>query len=102
MKIQYDATDEAKQLIYEVLNGDELDSYRLQLTAYVAAGRPLGRSHILIKRKPDPVWIDVLVSEKLQTIFPLMFHFNRKGEPTERYRRELEEYIQQIKNKEDP
>jgi hypothetical protein len=99
-EIQYEATEESKRLFNEILNGEEMDAYRLQLGTYVRSGKPLGKSHIIIKRKPHNVWIDVYVSEKLRTIYPLMFHFNRKGEPTDAYRQDLEEYIGQIKAEE--
>jgi hypothetical protein len=88
-------------LLFEVLNGEELDCYRLQLKTYVVSGRPLGKSHVIVKRKPHNIWVDVYVSGPLETVFPLMHHFNRKGEPTEAYKKQLEEYLEQIQGQEE-
>ena len=44
-EIQYEATEEAKRLLLEVLNGEEIDTYRLQLGTYLRSGRPLGIRH---------------------------------------------------------
>lgn len=69
-EIQYEATEESKKLLLEVLNGEEVDAYRLQLGTYVQSGRPLGKSHIILKRKPHNIWVDVYFSEKMRTIYP--------------------------------
>ncbi len=99
-EIQYEATEEASKLFFEVLNGEELDCYRLQLQTYVVSGRPLGKSHVIVKKRPHNIWIDVYVSETLKAVFPLMFHFGRKGEPSEEYKRQLQEYLEQIQAQE--
>ena len=95
-QIWYEATKEAVKLFDEVLSGREVESYRLQLNTYQRHGRPLGRSHIIIKRVPHHVWVDVYVSEKRKSIYPLMYHFVRKGEPTENYERELNAILEEL------
>ena len=95
-EIFYEATEEAVRLFEEVLSGRELEIYRLQLNTYQRHGRPLGRSHIIIKSSPHHVWVDVYVSEKLNGIYPLKYHFVRKGEPTEDYERELNAIVAEL------
>jgi len=100
LKIQYDATEESRRLMDSVLSGPEASAYAVQLSSYVRHGRPLGKSCVVIQRSPHNIWIDIYVSADLGLIFPLMFHFVRKGEPTELYLQRLREYIEQIEEQE--
>ena len=94
------STPEAQKLVFEILDLQELQTYRLLIDRLRASRGPEGLTELRIHGQKRFIIVFVYLSLKLDRIFPLSYHLERKGEPTPAQMKKVAEYEAEIRAEE--
>jgi len=82
------------------MDGEEFGAYLVQARELANAGEPEGHLERVVNGDHRTVQIDYFLSSDLNSLFVLTAHLVRAGEPRTKEKKALQEYLEEIKEKE--